>query len=136
VLSIGLVVAHATTFDYNRDRSTQIAVLDGLIAPAGRLARGLPVRVHISTAPCWAVATGVVVDLVKAGAVVTVDRLWLPYFGSRFAGRSDAPPRLELWFDQPGVTAVGAAPPTATRLGATKDIVLSERPTDHLLSLG
>jgi hypothetical protein len=122
-LSCVVVVRHAGTFDYNRDRSTQIAALDARI-DARQPVRGLSVRVHIATAPCWPVATGVVLDLVKRGAHVTVDPSWLVYFGSRFAGRG--PAALELWFDQPGVSPA-SAPPGADRLGETNNIVLSQR---------
>jgi hypothetical protein len=122
-LACAVVVRHAGTFDYNRDRSAQIAALDARI-DSRRSVRGLSVRVHIATAPCWPVATGVVLDLVKRGADVTVDPSWLAYFGSRFAGRG--PAELELWFDQAGVSPA-SAPPGADRLGETKDIVLSQR---------
>jgi hypothetical protein len=122
-LSAALVVRHAGTFDYNRDRSAQIATLDARI-DGRQSVRGLAVRVHIATAPCWPVATGVVLDLVKRGAHVAVDPSWLVYFGSRFSGRG--PAALDLWFDQPGVSPA-SAPADADRLGETKDIVLSQR---------
>jgi hypothetical protein len=125
LVASAVMLHHAGTFDYNRDRSDQILALDTLIAARQPL-DGTRVRVHISTAPSWAVATGVVLDLVKRGADVSVDPTWVPYFGSRFDGRRLLRPELELWFDQPGQSVVG---PTAgaSRLGATKDIELSAR---------
>jgi hypothetical protein len=122
LVACALVVGHARTFDYNRDRSAQIAALDMRI-DRRQSVRGLSVRVHIATAPCWPVATGVVLDLTKRGAHVTVDPSWVIYFGSRFVG--GRPPTMELWFDQPGVAP--SAPPGADRVGVTRDIVLSQR---------
>jgi hypothetical protein len=100
ILSLGLVLREGTSQNWDRRRSADVAAETAAVERAlGSSAAGL-VRIHVVTPDTWTHASGVALQLERAGARIEVDPGWVFLFGDAFAPRA-AEPSADLYFARP-----------------------------------
>jgi len=102
---------------YNHARSAEVETLTDFVNASLRPEESVEVRIR--GARPWLDATGVVLELVKAGRQVSIEDAWLSYFGEEFRVRR-VPDETVLF----SVASLGV-PPEVRLLGAAGDVAVS-----------